>query len=245
MRRHLRVFLAATSLLFVSLGCGLLSDDSSPEIVDTVEEPQPAEDISAPVEQQEETVEEESPPLAEDSLPESWDKYEGRGVSLSLPSTFLGGNLEEDVELIAEELTNFGPEFEAIAQVIKQNPSLFALWVFDSEIGDSQFLTNVNITTEEVPSAVDLNMYLDLTVNQFPAEFSIVEREVVPFQDSEAGRLVIEFALAGTEGKELLYIIKQDNVIWAVTYATSAAEFDDRLPIFEQSIRTFAVTSNE
>jgi len=180
--------------------------------------------------------------LVEAAVPDSWEKYEGRGVSIWLPSSFQGGNLEEDVNMIAAKLADLGSDFETIAQIIEQEPSLFVFWAFDSEIGDAQFLTNVNIVTEEVPSAVDLAMYLDLTTNQLPDNFSVVEREMVSFQDTQAGRLVIEFAISAIEGKEVLYIIKRDYTIWVVTYATSVDEFDRRQLDFEQSIGTFEAT---
>jgi serine/threonine-protein kinase len=246
-----QILLAGLCLLMVSLGCGLLSDNGSSEITISEEDPTPVEELTLdedPTPVEEPAVEEDAAVEApaeevsdssDPSVPDSWAKYDGRGMSIWLPDSFQGGNLEEDVNLIADQLGDFGPEFGAIAEMIKQNPELFAFWVFDSEIGDSGFLTNVNITTEEVPSAIDIEMYLDLTENQFPAEFNMTERGIVPFQDSQAGRMVLEFDLGGVTGKEVIYIIQEDNTIWAVTYATSAEEFDQRLPDFERSIQTF------
>ncbi|HET7087479.1 MAG TPA: hypothetical protein VFL17_02400 [Anaerolineae bacterium] len=171
-----------------------------------------------------------------------WEKFEGGGAELWLPESYEGGDLSSDLDFIVENLRNLGgPEFEQIAQLIEENPSAFVLYVFDSKIGDSGFLTGVNVTKERVLSSVTLDTYIDMAVKQFPSEFHFVERAVVSLDRYEARRLVVELTLAGTRVKEVLYVVKEDNTIWSVTFATGADEFDQRLPTFEQSVRTFAV----
>jgi hypothetical protein len=82
---------------------------------------------------------------------------------------------------------------------------------------------------------------LDAAVKQFPPQFRTVEREIVSLDGFQAGRMVIEFTISGVSGKEMLYSIKDDNIMWNVTFATAADEFDSRLPEFEQSVQTFKV----
>lgn len=170
-----------------------------------------------------------------------WEKFEGGGVELWVPESYEGASIDEDIDVIVEKLRAFGPDFEQMAQTIEQNPSMYVIWAFDSEIGDSGFLTNVAVTTEKVLSAMTLDTYLDAALKQLPAAFQVVERDIVALDDHRAGRLVIEFTVSGVVGKEVMYAIKDDNAMWVVTYATGAEEFDQRLPFFEQSALTFAI----
>ncbi len=170
-----------------------------------------------------------------------WEKFEGGGVELWLPESYRGGDLAEDIEVIVEILRRLGPDYEQVAQMIEQNPSMYAIWVFDSEIGDSGFLTNVAVTTEKVLSAVTLDTYLDAVARQLPAQFQVIERDIITLVDYQAGRLVLEFVVSGLAGKEVLYVVKDGNTMWGITFATAAEEFDQRLPVFEQSALTFAV----
>jgi len=170
-----------------------------------------------------------------------WEKFEGGGVELWLPESFEGGNLDEDIDLIVEGLRSFGPDFEQMAQTIEQNPSVYILWAFDSEVGETGFLTNVNITTEKVLSALTMDTYLDAATKQLPPQFQLVERNIVQLGDYQAGRLVWESTLGGMDVKQLQYFIKDGNTIWAITYSTGAKEYDQRLPVFEQSVHTFAI----
>jgi len=169
-----------------------------------------------------------------------WSKFEGGGMALWLPGSYQGGNLDEDIDLVVQTLRNLGPDYEQMAQVIEQNPSMYVIWAFDSEIGPTGFLTNVSVTTERVLSAVTMDMYLDAVLEQLPAQFSVVEQGVVSLGERQAGRLVIEFDVSGVVGKELLYAVKDDGTMWIITYATGAEEFDQRLPVFEQSALSFS-----
>ena len=56
-----------------------------------------------------------------------WEKFEGSSVEIWMPDSFVGGDLEKDIETVTEKLRSLGPDFEATVQMIEQNPSLFKL----------------------------------------------------------------------------------------------------------------------
>ena len=128
-----------------------------------------------------------------------WAKFEGGGVEIWLPESYKGGDLEQDVAVIVAELENLGPDFEQMAKMIEQDPSMYVIWAFDSQVGDSGLLTNVAVTTEKVLSAITIDTYLDAALKQFPAQFQVVERDIVSLADHQAGRLVIEFTISGVQ----------------------------------------------
>ena len=170
-----------------------------------------------------------------------WQKLEARGIEIQLPESFEGGDPLEDLEFLLEKIRMGGPEYEQTAQMIEMNPSLFVIWAFDSEIGSSGFMTNMTITTETIPSSMSLDTYMDAAEGQFPSTFNLTGRELTTLGEYDAGRLEIEFSVGFVLGKELLYVIKDGKTVWVVVYATSAEEYDQRLPIFEQSALSFRI----
>lgn len=174
------------------------------------------------------------------SIP-GWEKFEANGVELWLPESYDGGNLKEDLQTVVEKIKSLGPEYENMANVIEQNPDMFAIWAFDSNIGASGSLTSTAITFEKVMSVVTIDTYLDAASSQLPASFVVTDRQIVKLNGYDAGRLMIEFSITGTNGKELMYAIKNGNTFWVITYGTGADEFDQRLPEFEKSALTFKV----
>lgn len=171
----------------------------------------------------------------------SWEPFSAGGISLSLPQSFEGGDLESDLPAIIGRLRDLGPDFEPIAQQIEQNPGLFLLWAFDTIIGPSGTLTSAAVTHETIPSSIPLATYVDAAKAQLPPGFQVVDTRIGSHPDGEEARMVIEFEIMGIPGKELLYILKQSGDIWVLTLSTGAEEFATRLPDFEQTIATFAV----
>lgn len=168
-----------------------------------------------------------------------WKEFSAPGVSLWLPDSFQGGDLENDLDLITEQLKSRGAEYEAVAKMIEQNRSAFIIWAFDSNLSPGRPLANVNLVKERVLSAVNPENYVDAIQSQLPSDFSITERKKIKLEHYEALRLIIEMREPSI--KEAMYIIKSGNTMWVVTYATGADEFEARLPIFEQSANTLRV----
>jgi len=218
MKNILAKFVFTVSILITTLACAL-----SPSILPT------KEPVTIP------TIE-----IMPTTIP-GWEKFEAQGVELWLPESYDGGNLKEDLQTVVEKIKSLGPEYENMANVIEQNPDMFAIWAFDSNIGASGSLTSTAITFEKVMSVVTIDTYLDAASSQLPASFVVTDRQIVTLNGYDAGRLVIEFSISGTNGKELMYAIKNGNTFWVITYGTGADEFDQRLSEFEKSALTFKV----
>ena len=171
-----------------------------------------------------------------------WKKFEGRGAQLQLPESYNGGDLSQYLDVVVQKLESLGPYYQQLAQSLKQNPSAFALWAFDSKVSKSGVLSNVALATEPVGSTVTTDTYLDLLTKQLPSEYRVVERKQVRLDRYQAVQIVTEATISGVTAKQIIYTIKQGSNIWAVTFTTSAEEFEERLPSFQQSINTFSVS---
>lgn len=166
---------------------------------------------------------------------------EAENVSIWLPDSYTGGDLVNDLDVVVAKLRSFGSEYEQIAQTIEANPSLFLIWAVDSNIGSSGFLTNMNLGHEEVVSAVTLDMYIQAIEQQLPSSFAITDQQKVQIGPDEAIRLEVEMNKSGITAKQLMYVIKNNNTIYNITYSTGLDEFADRVASFEQSANTFTI----
>lgn len=178
------------------------------------------------------------PTMAATAIP-GWAKYGAQGIEDWLPESFVGGDLENDLDVIFDNLITLGPDFEQIASTIEANPTAFVLWTFDTEIGSSGYLINMNIIRDQVLSAVSLEMYMQALAQQLPSYLTIAQLAPGQLSQFESSRLVTNTDISGVKGNELVYLIKDGNAIWVVTFATSEEEFEARLPVFEQSVQTF------
>jgi hypothetical protein len=152
-----------------------------------------------------------------------------------------GGDPKEDLDLIVDGMRSLGPDFEEVARTVEQNPDVFVFWAFDSVVDGSGFLSNVNITTERVPSAMTLDTYMDTAVGQLPPQFRVVKQDRVSLDLYEAGRLEVEISVSGQKAKQLMYVFKEGKFVWLVIYSSSKGWFEAFRPTFEQSIGTFRI----
>ncbi|GAC1469497.1 MAG: hypothetical protein NVSMB70_14600 [Chamaesiphon sp.] len=183
-------------------------------------------------------------PATSPTLPHSdWKIIKGNGVELSLPESYTGGNPSKDLDAIAQKLKTIDPEYEKRIESLKANSTAIALLAFDMQSAKSKFLTNVNVTTEKVPSGTTVEQYLDAAVKEMPSDVQVVDQKVVSLEKYQAGRVVAQSTAGGTLIKQLFYFIQNGNNFWLVTYSTAASEFDRRLPNFEESLRTFTPKS--
>ena len=173
------------------------------------------------------------------AIPPGWTEFRQDGVALWLPPSYFGAGTGPNLDRVVETVRALGPEFEGLAALIEANPDAYLLWAFDSNFGTSGFLTNVNVTTEQLPSDVSLEAYLDTVDRQLPDSIQVLERDIVPLTGTRAGRLVLQWSVQEAPIKQVAYVVKAGLTIYSVTYSTAASEFDERLPVFEQSIRTF------
>jgi hypothetical protein len=162
---------------------------------------------------------------------------------LQLPESYSGGDLSQYLDVVVQKLESWGPYYQQVAQSLKQNPSAYAIWAHDSKVGKAGFLTNVAIAVESVGSTVTTDTYLDMITKQLPSEIRVVEQKKVSLGGYQAGQIGTETIIPnGTSVKQIVYTIKQGSNMWTVAFTTSAEEFEERIPSFQQSINTFSVS---
>ena len=169
-----------------------------------------------------------------------WAEYKGNGVSLWLPERYSRGDPATELETIIQQIREMGPEFEETAQSLEENPGSFLLWVFDSELSSAGFRPNVNVVFERVPPEITMQEYLDAALQHIPEKYQVLSTEVTSIGEHEPiGVIVLQINIYGHDLKEIGYIIKHGGTIFITTYACDAVDFEQQLPIFEQSIATF------
>lgn len=185
----------------------------------------------------------QAPPISDQNIspdiPSGWKKFEGSGAELWLPPTWEGGDLSEKLDKLRTSLGSHNPDLEKFAEIVQQNPSAFSIWALDSIKSDSGFLTNVIVTHEQVTLTINLETYLQELSNNLPSQIRIVDMKIGLVEGYQVGRIITETSV-GRSGKQIYYVIKDGSNIWSVVFSTGANEFEERLRIFEASVRTFS-----
>ena len=172
-----------------------------------------------------------------------WQNITGDGFEIWLPGSYVGGNMETDLQKIVSNIRNLGGNYKWIADTIEQNPEMYVVYATDSKVGPSGFTTNINIGTEPILSTFSIDAYMSSASAGLPEEFQITSKKVLTLNGYDAGQMIIEFEINGVKGKELFYIFKGESKAWTITLATGADEYDARLLEFVQIADSFRIES--
>jgi hypothetical protein len=176
------------------------------------------------------------------TLMPGWKRFENKGVVLAMPDTFVGGDLTaDDQQTIIENLKKLGSDFAQIAEIMKRNPDIYVLFIIDAEPTAAGMFTNVNVAREKVVSAIDVDAYVSAVKKQLPGAFKIKSQDDVTLLGEPAARLIIEATINGTDIRQAMYIVKDGKYMYAITFATDSDAFEEKQPMFEQSIQSLAV----
>jgi len=176
------------------------------------------------------------------TLMAGWHRVMGKGVSISLPDAFVGGDLSESTkQAIAEqtEPTNKAPVtmLEALEQVPDQQILLVAVDTKSSQSGSLLMLT---ITGEAVSAVLHPLTHLEAYTHQLPLlPFIVRSKEERSIAGNPAGRMIIEWGNKGA--RQVLYAIRVNTHMYVVGFSVPYDKYEEMLPIFEQSIQTFAI----
>ncbi|HAN45149.1 MAG TPA: hypothetical protein DCQ32_01190 [Cyanobacteria bacterium UBA8156] len=166
-----------------------------------------------------------------------WKEVRGRGVSVQLPASFEGGDLEGEMPEVLQRLRLLGQDFEPTVRAIETNRSSFLLYAFDRRRGNTGALTNLNVGAAKVPSNLPLATVVDLNIKELPKPFRVVSRQMQG--DNQTTILKLESTIEAFRLSQLQYFIRRGNTVYVLTYTTERSEFVAREPVFRQSAATF------
>ncbi len=174
-------------------------------------------------------------------VPAGWKRYVGKGVAIQLPKTYLGTELGSDPAALAKILRALGPDFESAAALMESNPEILSFIAVDQGDGDKNPAASVIIVSVPLPTTIPIDALLEATINQLPSGSKILEKSVVQFQGHDAGRMIVETHVGTIISTQLQYYIIANNILYLVGFTGAPAHFNEQIPSFEQSMKTFEI----
>jgi hypothetical protein len=179
--------------------------------------------------------------------PSGWQKFEDGDVELWLPGSYMELDAEM-LEMLGASLENvrgLSADCEQMLQTSDQNLSAISIYAVDFEAAafGNGLPTSAVVARDQLPPSMTLDTFIDAI--QLCDPLQIIEREIVSLGPYQAGRLISEAELLGAKVNGLVYVVADGLSLWIVGYNASADIFQEQMPIFEQSIRTFAIRSED
>lgn len=175
----------------------------------------------------------------------NWYRLSNEGFEIWLPESFIGGT-SVDFALVAQRMTEMGPDFEKHANSLKNaletGKTSLIVFASDKNRGNTGLFTNLIVSKEMVPEDVSVEKYVEKVGSRLTEPYKVVKTTVLPSARYPTGVLIANanFPQIG-ETSQVMYVIKNGDAVWQLVFSTPGNEFQERLPIFEKIVNTINV----
>jgi hypothetical protein len=171
-------------------------------------------------------------------------------AEIRLPESYQGGDTIEYFDIVMLTLETYVDDAIYINWVknrINENEIVF--YGFDTQNQAKVLTIDVFIFKEKISPDLILTMdeYLNFVMENLSAGGNrVVDRQIVQLHHYEAGRLFVDVEFeVGTDltvrGRQAIYSIWQDDVMWSILFRTSKEDFKDYQQVIEDSVNTFLI----
>jgi len=235
-------------LILATLACRLptfKSPISTAEVVSDADEEEgvPAEEESP--EMEEELFEPEEAEEEEGEVSEETRVLKDNGVEITLPSTYVLGDVEEDLAVLVEGLKAMSEEDAGdIQELYEKNKDDVILWGYDTD-SPASHQTSLLVMKNEEFAGMSLAIISTFANVLLGSEVDTIQQERLTFGDREVLRFLTTAVNAGVETSQAVYLFNESGKLWLIGFFTNSEQIEDRLPTFDAAVASFEVISVE
>jgi hypothetical protein len=240
--------LASMFLILATLACRLpfRSDNNieetsvssmAPEVEQTTEETAIETEAAATTEE----VETEAPETGGTAI------YTDSGVEISLPSSYMVGDVEKDLAILVEGLTAMSedPEdAEDIQALYEKHKDDIMLWGYDTN-SPSTHQTSVLVMKNEEFAGMSLALISTFANALLGEEVDSMSQDRLTLGDHDVVRFRTTSENAGVATAQAIYVFNATDKLWLIGFFTNQEQFEERLPAFDAAVASFTVVDVE
>ena len=168
------------------------------------------------------------------------------GAAIDAPDTWVTLNPDEGTKqtIIAEMRATNPEQAAAVERALSYFGGLEVLYLAFDPASSQGFMTNVSVIGERGVSSTTIDKEIALIEQQLPTQGGTVTsiKRDLTVGGYPAASMTTRYSVGGIELAGLWYtVLAEDNLVYAITFATTPDQFDARMPAFEQAAASFRV----
>jgi len=171
--------------------------------------------------------------------------YSDNGVEITLPSSYVLGDVEKDLAILVEGLQAMSEEdAEDIQQLYENNKDDIILWGYDTD-SPASHQTSLLVMKNEEFAGMSLTIISTFANILLGEEVNIIEKERLTLGEKDVLRFLTAAENAGVQTAQSIYLFNDSGKLWLVGFFTDQGQIDTRLPTFDAAVESFTVLSME
>jgi len=239
MKKKPHVLMTFLILILATLACRLPTfirpDESAEVVTEIVEEAIPTE-----------AEEEEEPFYPEETEPEAETTeltavYSGTGVQITLPSTYVLGDVDNDLAILMEGLQKMSEEHsDDIQKLYEKNKEDILLWGYNTD-NPINHQTSLVIMKNEEFAGMSLAIISTFAKVLLGSEVSTIEQERLTLNEYDALRFRTTAEASGVKTAQVIYLFNESDKLWLIGFFTTSDQLEAHLPVFDAAVASFVV----
>lgn len=173
--------------------------------------------------------------------------YSDSGVEITLPASYILGDVENDLAVLVEGLQAMSENEEDaddIQQLYEQNKDDIMLWGYDSN-SPSTHQTSLLVMKNEEFAGMSLAIIATFANVLLGEEVNSISNEQMALGDYDVLRFLTTSENAGVETAQAIYLFNAGGKLWMVGFFTNQEQIDTRLPSFDAAVASFTIVEVE
>ena len=165
--------------------------------------------------------------------------FSDNGVEITLPDSYVMGDVEQDLALLVEGLKALSEEDAQDIQVLyDQNKDDIMLWGYDFK-SPGDHTTSLLIMKNEELSGMSLALMSVFANALLGDEVDLLDQERLSLGGREVLRFLTTAENTGVDTAQVVYLFNEAGKLWVIGFFTNQAQIEQRLPVFDAAVSSF------
>jgi len=192
-----------------------------------------------------ETVEQQPTEEAETEALLQEKVYQDNGVEMTLPATFILGDVENDFDSLMNQGQSLEDEqAQTIKGIFENYKEDILMWAYDPE-GDGQYGTGLLVMKNDQFAGMSLMLISTFAKSIIGDQLDFVDQQRIKMDNREVLRIEASTGDLGVKSSQAFYIFNESGKLWIIAFFTDSDQIQESLLGFDQAVESFKFVGDE
>ena len=192
-----------------------------------------------------ETVEQQPTEEAETEALLQEKVYQDNGVEMTLPATFILGDVENDFDSLMNQGQSLEDEqAQTIKGIFENYKEDILMWAYDPE-GDGQYGTGLLVMKNDQFAGMSLMLISTFAKSIIGDQLDFVDQQRIKMDNREVLRIEASTGNLGVKSSQAFYIFNESGKLWIIAFFTDSDQIQESLLGFDQAVESFKFVGDE
>jgi len=192
-----------------------------------------------------ETVEQQPTEEAENAALLQEKVYQDNGVEMTLPATFILGDVENDFESLMNQGQSLEDEqSQTIKGIFENYKEDILMWAYDP-VGNGQYGTGLLVMKNDQFAGMSLMLISTFAKSIIGDQLDFVDQQRIKMDDRDVLRFETSTGDLGVKSSQAFYIFNESGKLWIIAFFTDSEQIQGSLLEFDRAVESFKFVGDE